>query len=254
MTPGPYLHIGADEAFGMPAELFSDFVALARDEVLALGKQPIAWQEASRGISDGYVAQYWNTAVPGDLERGIERMPQDSPLRPLMGMLEASGLIDMLKEEQHRAPADLPRIAAQDVPVIVSPATPLYLSYPHDGEREPCYSRAAAVGAPMMPPGSLRDVWEWTPDAVLAEHPGLPVQGIEAAIWSETVRSIDDLGWLLLPRLLAVAERAWSASTGGAWDDFAARAFAQERVWANAGWVFHRSPLLGNNPSDCLRS
>src|SRR5699024_7007080 len=39
---------------------------------------------------------------------------------------------------------------------------------------------------------------------------GTRLAGVEAAIWAETIESVDDLAFLLLPRLALVAEACWN--------------------------------------------
>ena len=46
--PGPYLHIGGDEPFGMPHDLYVSFIQRARDLVRSIGKRPVGWQESAR--------------------------------------------------------------------------------------------------------------------------------------------------------------------------------------------------------------
>ena len=46
MTPGPYLHLGGDEALGTDPDDFALFVARASEIIADLGKTPIAWHEA----------------------------------------------------------------------------------------------------------------------------------------------------------------------------------------------------------------
>ena len=46
------------------------------------------------------------------------------------------------------------------------------------------------------------------------------VHGVEAPLWTETITTLDDIEHMLLPRLPAVAERAWSAATTRDWVDF----------------------------------
>ncbi|MGF3056947.1 family 20 glycosylhydrolase [Microbacterium sp. YY-01] len=66
ITPGPYLHIGGDEALGTPAEDFAHFIARATAITQSIGKTPVAWHEAgaSADIAEGTVGQYWGKVVP----------------------------------------------------------------------------------------------------------------------------------------------------------------------------------------------
>ena len=59
-------------------------------------------------------------------------------------------------------------------------------------------------------------------------------------MWTETLRTADDLFSMLLPRLAAVAEVAWSAPERIDWDGFAARVPRLARRWSDAGLAWHR--------------
>jgi hexosaminidase len=62
MTPGPYLHVGGDEARTLTAEPYARFVERAQRIVQAHGKRMVAWQEAAAAaLAPTSVAQYWNT-------------------------------------------------------------------------------------------------------------------------------------------------------------------------------------------------
>src|SRR5262249_57635539 len=50
--PGPFVHIGGDEPFGMPDDAYAAHVGRLRSAVRALGKRTIGWQEAIRAGSD----------------------------------------------------------------------------------------------------------------------------------------------------------------------------------------------------------
>ena len=49
--------------------------------------------------------------------------------------------------------------------------------------------------------------------------PGLgerDILGVEAPIWTETLRSLDDMEYMAFPRIAAIAEIAWSPAPVGA--------------------------------------
>ena len=55
-----YVHIGGDEAWGMPDEAHAAFVERAAALVRARGKRVVGWQEIARAaISSDDVVQYW---------------------------------------------------------------------------------------------------------------------------------------------------------------------------------------------------
>lgn len=65
LTPGPYLHVGGDEALGTPPQDFDAFIERVTALVAELGKTPVAWHEAgSAQVAEGTVGQYWGSATP----------------------------------------------------------------------------------------------------------------------------------------------------------------------------------------------
>lgn len=119
--------------------------------------------------------------------------------------------------------------------VLLSPAGRVYLDMKPDA--------SSPLGLEWAGHVEVRDAYDWEPLDVL---PGLPAQaviGVEAALWSETVRSLDDALWLLLPRLAAVAEVAWSPA-GRDWPGFAERLAEQPRLWDLDGLPYYRSPQV----------
>ncbi|PZU40685.1 MAG: beta-N-acetylhexosaminidase [Microbacterium sp.] len=68
LTPGPYVHIGGDEAHGTDPSDYAAFVRHAAEAVAAAGKTPIAWHEAGLvgGLPAGTVGQYWGLRSPVD--------------------------------------------------------------------------------------------------------------------------------------------------------------------------------------------
>jgi hexosaminidase len=77
--------------------------------------------------------------------------------------------------------------------------------------------------------------------------PGLPegsVIGVEATVWTETLRDLPALTQMLLPRLAAVAEVAWSAPERRDWDDFRTRVARQAPFWDRLGLSWYASPQV----------
>jgi hexosaminidase len=63
LTPGPYLHIGGDEAHSTTPADYATFIGKVAPIVTKYGKKVAGWNEIGAGkIPAGSVAQYWNTA------------------------------------------------------------------------------------------------------------------------------------------------------------------------------------------------
>jgi hexosaminidase len=70
LTPGPYLHIGGDEARATHGEDYVFFMSRVQDIVAAHGKKVLAWEEiAAAPLRPGTVVQYW--AKPEHAIKGI---------------------------------------------------------------------------------------------------------------------------------------------------------------------------------------
>jgi hexosaminidase len=120
--------------------------------------------------------------------------------------------------------------------VLLSPADHVYLDMKYDPTTDLGLEWAGHV--------ELRDAYAWDPDAVV---PGLPpesVIGVEAAVWGETLRSPDDLFVMLLPRLAAVAEVAWTAPDLRDWPGFRRRVAGLADGWDRDGFLWYPSPQV----------
>lgn len=65
LTPGPYLHLGGDEAFGTAPEEYDAFLSRVTQLVADLGKVPITWHDAGRAdVAPETIGQYWALTTP----------------------------------------------------------------------------------------------------------------------------------------------------------------------------------------------
>lgn len=65
LAPGPYLHIGGDEALGTPQADFNAFIERITALAAELGKTSIAWHEAgTAAVHEGSIGQFWGNTVP----------------------------------------------------------------------------------------------------------------------------------------------------------------------------------------------
>ncbi len=67
LTPGPYIHIGGDEAKSTNSDDYIKFVSLVQDIVKSHGKQMMGWEEIAKiKLLPTTVAQQWNSGPDAD--------------------------------------------------------------------------------------------------------------------------------------------------------------------------------------------
>ena len=69
MTPGPYLHIGGDEAHSTSREDYLAFMERVQPIVAGLGKRLVGWEEiATAPLDANAIVQYWHTGPAEGVE------------------------------------------------------------------------------------------------------------------------------------------------------------------------------------------
>ena len=64
IVPGPYMHIGGDEAFSTAEEDYAVFIRMAQQAMERHGKTMVGWEEIGRADLDvPFIAQYWLSAT-----------------------------------------------------------------------------------------------------------------------------------------------------------------------------------------------
>ncbi|WP_159809430.1 family 20 glycosylhydrolase [Cellulomonas citrea] len=131
-----------------------------------------------------------------------------------------------------------PLVAAADggALVLMSPATRAYLDLKYDA--------TTPLGLEWAGHVDVRDAYDWDPATVLPAVPATSVVGVEAAVFTETLRTRDDLMWMLLPRLAALAEVGWTAPQARAFDDFRRRLARHPALWEADGLRWHPSAQI----------
>lgn len=244
VSPGPYLHVGGDEAFGVDPDAYARFLAMTRATVRELGKTPVTWQEgAASSGGEGDVLQYW-MAFDRALEEVILAVDVGGFTLP-DGMVVPAEILAHLADALRTGRQELVAAHRRGASILLSPASHLYLDRPYaEASIEPAQQELRArLGLQVYPRATVEDAFSWDP---LSALPGIgdSVAGIECAMWCETVATADELEFLLLPRLLGVAEHAWSPDPDPDWDGHAARVATHRRLWARRSWNSFASELI----------
>ncbi len=202
LTPGPYYDLGGDE---VPASLLSParyarFVNTEAGIVGQHGKTVMGWADiAGPGTTPppGSVAEYWQPAAgdsPGT-ETGREAV-------------------------------------AKGMKVVMAPADHAYLDQKYVVNSHGSVPASLGMNWACAAGCDVSSAYNWDPGSLVTGVTDRNVIGVEGDMWGETVANISDADYMVFPRLLALAEVAWSPSaqrtaSGAAYRDFLRRLATQ---------------------------
>ena len=195
ITPGPYFHIGGDEAQVTKKDDYVQFINRFQQIVKANGKTMMGWEEIAQGeIGNNTIVQHWNL-----------------PKYAMMAVEKGSKL-------------------------LMSPAKKAYLDMSYDSTSSFGLHWAAFI--------EVDSAYSWNPatyvDGISKEN----IIGIEAPLWSETISNMDEVEYLLFPRLPGYAEIGWSQETGRNWKEYKVRLGKHAPRFKAMNIDFYRSKLV----------
>ena len=127
--------------------------------------------------------------------------------------------------------------AAQGASIIMSPASKAYLDMKYD--------RATTLGLNWAGFVEVETAYDWDPASLVSDLPESQILGVEAPLWTETVRTLEDLEYMVFPRLPGINEVAWSPSQGRAWEEYRLRLASHAARFEVLGIGYYHSPQVG---------
>ncbi len=100
----------------------------------------------------------------------------------------------------------------KDMKVILSPAKKAYLDMKYDTD-----SKFGLRWAGYIP---VDTAYLWSPESYGSID---DVLGVEAPLWGETIRTIDELEYLAFPRVIGYAELGWTTQENRSWNSYKKR-------------------------------
>jgi hexosaminidase len=216
LTPGPYYDLGGDEVpttLLSPAQ-YAQFINTEAPIIAKRGKTVMGWADiAGAGTTPppGSVAEYWQPAggnSPGT-ESGREAV-------------------------------------AKDMKVVMAPADHTYLDQKYSVTANSSVPASLGMNWACPTGCDVSSAYNWDPGSFVTGVTDKNVIGVEGDMWSETVATMSNVDYMVFPRLLALAEVAWSAdaqrtATSPAYRDFLQRLAAQGARLQIAGVNFYPS-------------
>lgn len=195
ITPGPYFHIGGDEAQVTKKADYIAFINRFKEIVEANGKVMVGWEEIAQANVDSTVlVQFWHS-------HEYAKMAAEKGAR-----------------------------------IIFSPSKRVYLDMQYDSTSRIGLHWAAYI--------EVDSSYMWDPATLVPGIEREAIVGIEAPLWTETVENMNDIEYLVFPRLPGIAEIGWTPSSSRNWDEYKVRLSNHAKPWKAMGIDFYRSPKV----------
>ena len=135
---------------------------------------------------------------------------------------------------QFWANSNLARAAAKaGMKLLLSPASKIYIDMKYDSSTTLGQNWAGYV--------SVKTAYNWDPLDFVDVSNANNIVGVEAPLWTETIKTLSDIEYMAFPRILCAAEIGWSPKSRKNWSDFAARLSLQNSIWNFMGVNYYKS-------------
>jgi hexosaminidase len=224
LFPGRHIHFGGDEVDANDTgwSRMPEVVAMARELAPSSGRPDFK-------------------AVEGEFARRVVQLIRKHGRTPMgwdeiiSAGLNADTLVQWWRMDK---PEVLRTALGQKQSVVLSPADRMYLDYPQ-GLGEPGAPWGGNLGGPV----SVEKIVAWEPvPAGLSAQEQERILGVEAALWTELVRSESYFEFMLYPRMAAVAEVAWRMQPNATPAAFAERVAPHVARWRSLGRTVRGGP------------
>jgi len=121
----------------------------------------------------------------------------------------------------------------QGAKIILSPANKIYLDMKYDA--------SSPLGLDWAGLISVKDSYDWEPGSTMDGLEESDILGIEAPLWTETIQTMKAIEYMAFPRLVGIAELAWSPR-GQNWEEYRQRLATHGQRMEAMGINFFRSP------------
>jgi hexosaminidase len=124
----------------------------------------------------------------------------------------------------------------QGVKIIMSPAARAYLDMKYDS--------TTTLGLFWAGTIEVDHGYNWNPESLIPGVEKENILGIESPLWTETVTNMNEMEYLVFPRLLGYAEIGWSQAEARSWEDYKLRLGNQAPIFREMGLNYYASELI----------
>ena len=124
----------------------------------------------------------------------------------------------------------------QGAKVIMSPAKKAYLDMKYDSTTNPGLNWAGYI--------EIDTGYIWNPATYVNGVTKEDILGVEAPLWSETVTNMDEIEYLVFPRLPGYAEIGWTAPEARKWAEYKSRLAKHGKRFEELEIDFYHSDLV----------
>ena len=206
LFPSEYIHIGGDEVETDAWESCPKCQSRVRKQALGGTENLQAW--FSREIEE-YCSAHGKKVVGWD-ETAYDGLSEES----------------VVMWWRNWSPASLSKALNDGHKVVVVPSEYYYFADEQDRN-------------------SLAKVYDYEPDVYESDSCSGDVVGIQGNLWSEKAATIERVGERMFPRLLAIAESAWTSPENKSYDSFTSRLPVHLRKLDEAGWKYRMPDVKG---------
>jgi len=135
-----------------------------------------------------------------------------------------------------KTPETALKAVEQNVKIIMSPAKRAYFDMQ--------YNEKSPLGLHWAGYVEVDAAYNWTLETNVEGISKETILGIEACLWTETIKTMDDIEYMVFPRLPGYAELGWSANPNKSWDEYKVRLAKQKERFEIMDINYYKSPLV----------
>lgn len=128
------------------------------------------------------------------------------------------------------------KAVGQGAKILMSPAARAYLDTKYNNETKLGLRWAGLI--------EVDKGYSWDPATLFTGIRKENILGVEAALWTETITNMEDMDYMIFPRLQGYAEIAWTPASERLWDEYKVRLGKHGERFQYMGINYYQSDLI----------